>query len=591
MSMLSRLFASLALFLAALAAQAQLTSPDLDPDQTTEESQDPEAGSEAAQSRANTPASVSPRLPTAGDATRLPVPIEQPPPIPDALLSESRMGRYPVFGQSLFQGRFAQQPFRGFNPDYVISVGDTIDIRLWGVFEQALQVVVDPQGNIFLPRLGPVKVANVRNGELNDVVQAKVRTSYREGVGVYATLAAAVPVQVYVSGFVVAPGLYAGYASDSILSFLDRAGGVSALSGSYLDVTVLRSGQPRARVNLYDFIVKGTLPLIQLHDGDSIFVGPIGPVVNVLGLVSTPAQFEFPEGQSIQAVLSMAGVNGRATHVRVTRNLGARREVFYVKRDDPFLDTPVVNGDEIEVTADRLLGAIAVSVEGEHEGAGQYVLPYDATLQDLLDQMQFSAQSRPDALQLYRVSVALRQKQVLDELLRKLEQSVLSARSSTSEEASLRTQEAALVLQFVSRARTIQPRGQVILPERLDPSAIALEDGDVVRVPRLSNLVAVHGEVYLPNSFVWQSRYDVADYIEQAGGVLQKSAEDRILIIGQSGEIRTGTGGHWLRSQDVQPGDEIMVLPAVDPKRFQFAKDIVQIMYQTAVAAGVLVRL
>jgi hypothetical protein len=251
----------------------------------------------------------------------------------------------------------------------------------------------------------------------------------------------------------------------------------------------------------------------------------------------------------------------------------------------------VVNGDEIEVTADRLLGAIAVSVEGEHEGAGQYVLPYDATLQDLLDQMQFSAQSRPDAIQLYRVSVALRQKQVLDDLLRKLEQSVLSARSSTSEEASLRTQEAALVLQFVSRARTIQPRGQVILPERLDPAAIALEDGDVVRVPRMSNLVAVHGEVYLPNSFVWQARYDVADYIGQAGGVLQKSAEDRILIISQSGEIRTGTSGNWLRSQAVQPGDEIMVLPAVDPKRFQFAKDIVQIMYQTAVAAGVLVRL
>lgn len=596
MSIASRFAAAgLAAALAAFAAQAQqLTVPGAQPTPDRAPAEEPASNDpRAASAPVRVPAAASPSLPTAGAAAALPVPVpvEQAPPIPNALLSETRLGRYPVFGQSLFQGRFAQQPFRGFNPDYVISVGDTIDVRLWGVFEQALQVVVDPQGNIFLPRLGPVKVANVRNADLNGVVQAKVLTSYREGVGVYATLAAAVPVQVYVSGFVVAPGLYAGYASDSILTFLDRARGVAPLSGSYLDVTVLRGGEPLATVDLYDFIVKGTLPAVQLHDGDSIFVGPIGPIVQVLGLVSNPAQFEFREGQSLASLLATAGVSGRATHVRVTRNVGERRQVFYVKRNDPFLETPLVNGDEIEVSADRLLGAIAVSVEGEHEGAGQYVLPYDATLQDLLHQMRFSRQSQPDAIQLYRISVAERQKQVLDDLLQKLEQSVLSARSSTSEEATLRTQEAALVLQFVARARTIQPRGQVILPERLDPSTIALEDGDVVRVPRVSNLVAVHGEVYLPNSFVWQPRYDMRDYIAQAGGVIQKSADDRVLVIRQSGEIRNGSGASWLGSEEVRPGDEIMVLPAVDPKRFQFAKDIVQIMYQTAVAAGVLVRL
>jgi len=589
--------AALALIAASLGlAQAQT---DIDPrllaaQQAAAQSGDAQSTSEPSQALP----SVNFRTPSTGVSSITPLPrpqssatLQMAPPVPDAQILETQIGAAPVFGQSLFRGRFAQQSFRGFNPDYVISVGDTINVQMWGSVEQQMQVVVDAQGNVFLPKIGPVKVAGVRNGELNAVVQQRMRSVFREDVGVYATLAQSVPVQVYVAGHAVAPGLYAGFASDSILTFLDRAGGVNPTSGSYLNVRVLRGDTEVETVNLYDFIVRGTLPAMQLHDGDTIFVGAIGNIVQVSGLVTTPAQYEFNDGQTINDLLGIAGISGRATNVRVIRNNGRIRDVHYVKRDDAFLNTPLQTGDEVEVTADRRVGAIAVSVEGEHEGAGQFVLPYDATLQDLLDQVKLSPQSAPRAIQLFRLSVASRQKQVLDDMLQRLEQSVLAARSATTQEAQLRTQEADLVLKFVERAKDIQPRGQVILTKDVNPAAIALEDGDVIRIPRVSNLVAVHGEVYLPNSFVWQHGSGVRDYIQQAGGMLQSSSADRTLLIRQSGEVITGVGRSFLSSDDVLPGDEIMVLPAVDPKRFQFAKDIVQIMYQTAVAAGVLVRL
>jgi protein involved in polysaccharide export with SLBB domain len=199
------------------------------------------------------------------------------PPVPDAQVIETSLTAVPVFGQSLFQGRFALESFKGFNPDYLLSVGDQVDVRLWGAIDLQLVLLVDAQGNIFIPRVGPVRVVNVRNGELNEVVKRQVRTVYREDVGVYATLAAAVPVKVFVSGFVNRPGLYPGYASDSLLNFLDRAGGISAVAGSYIDVRVLRGGTPIAQVDLYDFLIKGSLAQVQLRDGDSVFVGPIGP--------------------------------------------------------------------------------------------------------------------------------------------------------------------------------------------------------------------------------------------------------------------------------------------------------------------------
>lgn len=513
------------------------------------------------------------------------------PPVPEAQILENSLTDAPVFGRTLFQGRFAAESFKGFNPDYLISVGDQIDVRLWGAIDGQLLLQVDAQGNLFIPRVGPVRVVNVRNAELDATVLREVRKVYREDVGVYATLAAAVPVKVFVSGFVKRPGLYPGYASDSLLNFLDRAGGIDSKSGSYIDVRVLRGEQTIAQVDLYDFLVKGQLAQVQLRDGDSIFVGPINETAEIQGLVASPAQFEFRQGAKISELLAMAGVNGRATHISVTRSQGAKREVIYVAVGDPSLNGPVVTGDVIEVMADRLVGQIAVTLEGEHEGAGQYVLPYSATLADLLAQVRYSAQSNRMNLQLFRLSVQERQRQVLSDMLDRLEQSVLAARSTTKDEAELRTREAELVLKFVDRARGVEPRGQVVLPREYDPASIALENGDVVRIPRNSQLIQVHGEVYLPNAFVWRKGYHVSDYINQAGGFIQKSSGERVLLIRPSGEIASEEGSGFVMSSRVEPGDEILVLPGVDTKKFQFGKDVVQVMYQIAIAAGVLARL
>jgi len=43
---------------------------------------------------------------------------------------------------------------------------------------------VDAQGNIFLPQIGPVRVAGVRNDRLTAVVEDRVRQVYRQQVGV-----------------------------------------------------------------------------------------------------------------------------------------------------------------------------------------------------------------------------------------------------------------------------------------------------------------------------------------------------------------------------------------------------------------------
>ncbi len=513
------------------------------------------------------------------------------PPIPSAQVRQvEREVDESVFGSNLFLGRFAEESFRAFNPDYVVSPGDLIDLKLWGAYDLVMRLEVDSQGNIFVPKVGPVKVGNARNANLNDVLRQRITEVFRENVGVYAALVSAEPVKVFVSGAVREPGLYGAYASDSLLHFIDRAGGIDTDTGSFLDIRVKRGRRTLARVNLYDFLRNGDLPLLQFRDGDTIVVGPRKSTAEVSGLVKHEAQFEFDERIRLSALLDLAGIDERATHVQVVRNQTPVRESDYLPLSADLESIWIVSGDEVSVFADRQIGTIIAQVEGEYQGLSQYVLPYEANLADLINKVQPTPRSNMDGVQLYRVSIAERQRQVLDEMLRKLEQSVLTARSGTREEAELRTREAELVLQFIERARDIEPKGQLVLHQGFDPTRIDLQDQDVLRIPRDTNTVAVQGEVFFPSSFVWQDGKNVEYYLQQAGGLTQQGDRNRVFVIRPSGEMVEVKSG-WFSPVTVLAGDEIMVLPQVDRKTFQFSKDLIQIIYQLALATGVVLRL
>lgn len=129
-----------------------------------------------------------------------------------------------MFGAQLFKGAFASTAGSTFNTSYVINPGDNINLRLWGAYQFTGTQTVDPQGNIFIPNIGPLKVAGITNGNLQSVVTAAVRKIYVSNVSVYAALEQAQPVKVLVTGFVNQPGNYGGVVNDTVLAYLDRAG-------------------------------------------------------------------------------------------------------------------------------------------------------------------------------------------------------------------------------------------------------------------------------------------------------------------------------------------------------------------------------
>lgn len=530
-----------------------------------------------------------------GQQTQPPPPIDSPselqtdlPPMTESTANAADLlgttyqpGEDAMFGEQLFQAGTAQTYGVGFNADYEIAIGDRVTLRMWGAYPYQDVQVVDPQGNLFLPNVGPVKVAGVRNDDLNDVVRSAIREVYRSNVDVYATLEASQPVRVFVTGFVRAPGQYPGVAADSVLGFLLRAGGIDPARGSYIDIRLLRDGEQRASFNLYDFLLDGRLESVQIQDGDTIVVAARHHAVRVGGDVFNSYGFEFKSPQiTAEELLRLAHPRPGATHVSVVHRVGTRQYSEYHPIDDLegiFLRA----GDELSVVTDRTISTILVRVDGAIDSSRVLTLPYGSTMEDALAKITPKPEANPAAIQLFRPSVAQRQRRMLEVSLRVLEKSALTSRSLTSEEAALRAVEAEQIVRFINRARKVEPRGQVVLAGREGVMDTLLQDGDVLVIPERSSIVMVHGEVTQPTAVAYDSRSTVADYVELAGGTIQRRSDARILLLRQDGTFVESNRAR------PDPGDEILVLPPVGAKNLEVARSISQILFQIAVIARV----
>lgn len=491
-----------------------------------------------------------------------------------------------LYGAWLFAGGFEDTSFTGINPEYRISQGDRLLVQLWGGLEFQQEMTVDAQGNIFIPRVGPVRVSGVANRDLNQIVLKSIKRVYKSNVEAYVTLASSQTVKVFVSGMVTRPGIYEGQSADSILRYIDKAGGIKSELGSYRQIEVKRAGLTIASVDLYQFIQKGFMPAIQLQDGDLVFVSARYGNVRVEGDSGFNGDYELLNRTNyLQDVVTAVVPGERVTHVTVVQPEGERVNAvqFPIQEIDK---VEVRVGSVIRLSSQLRPDSISVKVMGEHESTSEMVLPWGASLKDLLNQVTFTRLSDQQSVQLFRESVAHRQKEMLMSSLQALEQSVLTASSATREAAELRKVEAESVLAWIERAKQVEPRGQVLLVNGYDPAEVILNQGDTIVIPSRKHLVMIHGEVLFPTAVTFQEHNSIEEYVEQAGGSTSDLDDMNTLVMKPNGMFVKAS-----RKLDdegiVGAGDEIFVLAKPELKALQLTKDISQVIYQIAVSAAV----
>ena len=499
----------------------------------------------------------------------------------------------PPFAANLFLGGFESERTTGLNDNYLVAPGDKISIWLWGAINYSDVSTVDNQGNIFIPNIGPIRVANTPAGSVNQTVSSKIRQVYTNDVNVYVNLLTSTPVAVYVSGPILRPGQYAGLASDSVLYYLKRAGGIDFQRGSFRKIDVIRDNEVIATADLYAFFRNGKLPKISFKDGDTILVRPIGNTIVVETGARNSFTFEFSDEELTGEVVNYFARPGEfASHASVAGVRDNKQFARYLSLTD-FESLPLKAGDTVEYVADNEAQIYRINVAGAFSGASQLMVDKGTRLLDVLDHIEADTTlSDTQNIYLLRESVAIKQKEIIEQGLERLERSMYTAPISSTGEGAIRAQEALLVADFIARARQVEPQGRVVVSENGDTANILLEPNDTIVIPEITDLIHIGGEVLLPQSVVFNPDADTEDYIAWAGGFTERAEDERILIVRKNGNVAFANIDNGILTANgsgakLLPGDQIIVLPAIDTKVLQAVKDITQIVYQIAIAANV----
>ncbi|MGB3940555.1 MAG: SLBB domain-containing protein [Candidatus Manganitrophaceae bacterium] len=361
-----------------------------------------------------------------------------------------------------------------------------------------------------------------------------------------------------------------------------------------------------------------------LVDGDLVKVFPVSErksTAFVSGAVATPGAYGIVKGATrISDLISKAGGldyfasdQAELTRLKVTQE-GPKTERFVIDlskalQEDPAHDFLMEVNDYLSIKTIPEWGLYkTVQVTGEVRFPGVYTVKKGETLPSLIKRAGgFTEKAYLRGAVFTRESVRELQQKQLENSIDRLEQQILS-QSALMIGAALtpdvaQQQQAATEQRrsLIAKMRSAKANGRMTIRlDQLDKmkgtvSDIVLEDGDYLMIPQKPQEIHVMGAVYNQTAFLYDSDATVSAYLKRAGGMTQYAEKEELYVLKVDGAaISTREeGGFWGRrilSSELDPGDTIVVPEKIERIAWlREFKDVTQILYQIAVAAGVLI--
>jgi protein involved in polysaccharide export with SLBB domain len=236
--------------------------------------------------------------------------------------------------------------------EYVIGPGDELQVQLFGSQNQNLQLLVERDGHISFPQLGPIEVGGQRYIDAKNEIEQRVS---RQMIGVHASVSMGElrAINVFVLGAAKYPGSYTVAGLGTITTALFAAGGVNRI-GSLRNIQLKRQGQLVRTLDLYDLLMRGdSTNDVRLLPGDVVFIPSIGPTVSIDGEVERPAIYELKGSASVHDLVQMGGglkpLADRANAALVRIDEQQRRVVLNVNPASAGATPTIHNGDALEI--------------------------------------------------------------------------------------------------------------------------------------------------------------------------------------------------------------------------------------------------
>lgn len=283
------------------------------------------------------------------------------------------------FGYELFAGEPTTfEPIKDVPvaSDYVLGPNDSLKVQLYGKQSSTFELIVDTNGQIGFPELGPMSIAGLSFSEAKKKIIDAVS---RRMIGVKADVSIGVlrSIRVFVLGDAYKPGSYVVSSLSTITNALVLSGGVST-TGSLRNIQVKRNGKVVKTLDLYDLLLNGDNSSdVRLRSGDVVFIPPVGGRIEVDGEVKRPAIYEFKTGETLKDVIRYSGgLTDSAYTLDITLSrIDHNRQMIVNKLGfSEFNKVYVRSGDKVDVPKVLDQFQQVVTLNGHVERPGTYEL-------------------------------------------------------------------------------------------------------------------------------------------------------------------------------------------------------------------------
>lgn len=297
-----------------------------------------------------------------------------------------------LYGYNLFdRSRFPSVNEVPVPANYVLGPGDEIDIKIWGAVDIGIRLPVDRQGQITVPKVGPISVTGIKANELDAYLKKQISKVY-VNFELNASVGKLRSIQIFVVGQARNPGAYTVSSLSSLVSAIFESGGPAA-TGSMRKIDLMRSGAKVASIDLYKFIQSGDAAAdTRLLPGDVIVVPPAGPRVALTGALDNPFIFELANEQ--ETVAQILGYSASSTvlttpHKMLVERIDNQktkgpREVQERMLDAAGLKSTVRDGDILTLFKISQQFANAVTLRGNVASPLRYVFKPGMKVADLI---------------------------------------------------------------------------------------------------------------------------------------------------------------------------------------------------------------
>ncbi|MEH6585717.1 MAG: SLBB domain-containing protein [Halioglobus sp.] len=396
---------------------------------------------------------------------------------------------------------------------------------------------------------------------------------------------------------------------DRVYFFDDRSSRSELLSG---EIDRLRKqanyGAEEQLVTVQGEVLQsGTYPLVKGMRASDLLCAAQGLTRKAYGLGAELSRVRHNAGADnavehlnldSRALLSLCDFTRKASSGEATLDQGADSERYSDEQLNPLLHAM----DQLTFTQKSgWVERATVTLVGELQRPGVYAINRGETLCQVLQRADgLTSQAYSFGSQFTRRSVLEMQQQTLDELHGQLDDLMielsLSQGFNKSEKAPSEFANKQDYLKAIRQLEKAEATGRMVINMEHSMQCnhkhdIALENGDVLTVPREPDYVQVAGQVYVPTSHLYDEDRKISDYVEMSGGHTTLGRLKDTFVIQANGEVMNFKGSRnssRMARKSLMPGARIYVPLDVDRMNgTEKAQSWVDTLVRSAILAGI----